>query len=676
MHRRLSSLLILIVTAVGAFAQINIERALTVGRNALFFDDYVLAIQYFNQVIELKPRMAEPYMLRALAKYNLDDFHGAEADATEALSRNPFLPDAWEVRAVARQNLGRNEEAIEDYKGALRQLPFNRHLLFNMALAMADSKRYEEADSTFGVLLKEYPRFDDGYVGRAQLNIVRGDTIAATRDLGLALDINPKSPQALTLRAMLAMEQGADLQQALADMDEVIRLQPNRPNLRVNRAVIRYRLDDLNGALADFDFVVNADPLNAVALYNRALLRAEISDNDRAVDDLNRVLSINPDDYRARYNRAVILAEKHDTQNALADVNALLQKFPNMQSAYALRSYIHHLDGNERAAKADSRRAEQMAHATGTEAAQQASAPDEEPSAAAGGGNVAARFSSLLTLNDDTDSGQEQHFASSSIRGRVQDQNVQLQMQPIYTLSYYVGGSAGDNGMIDTDVYVREIADLNESRALRFVIHVTNSLPAFTRQEEINRHFESIRHYSSVLATGHPRAIDYFGRAMDQLTVHNYSQAIDDLNRTIELTPDFAPAWFLRSVARYRAMEAGRGRVTEVVSDADAQRMTDENQMAINQMLSDLDKAIALSPRMAPAWYNRGTILMQMQDYEGAIASLTRAIELEPTMGSAWFNRGYAYYCMGNGVAATADVSRAGQLGIHTGYSLLKRMNP
>ena len=133
--RRLSSLLLIIVSALSAAAQINIERALNVGRNALFFDDYVLAIQYFNQVIELKPRMAEPYLLRAIAKYNLDDFNGAEADASAALNRNPFLPDAWEVRAVARQNLGKTEEAIGDYRGALRQLPLNIHLLCNMAIA-------------------------------------------------------------------------------------------------------------------------------------------------------------------------------------------------------------------------------------------------------------------------------------------------------------------------------------------------------------------------------------------------------------------------------------------------------------------------------------------------------------------------------------------------------------
>ena len=76
-----------------------------------------------SQVIRTKPYMAQPYLLRALAKYNLDDFEGAIADATLAIERNPFLPDAWEVRGVSRQCIGDNRSAITDYAGALQLLP-------------------------------------------------------------------------------------------------------------------------------------------------------------------------------------------------------------------------------------------------------------------------------------------------------------------------------------------------------------------------------------------------------------------------------------------------------------------------------------------------------------------------------------------------------------------------
>ncbi len=274
MKTGLLSLLILITSFLPAHGQLNTDRVLTVGRNALYFEDYVLSIQYFNQVIRTKPYMAQPYLLRALAKYNLDDFEGAIADATLAIERNPFLPDAWEVRGVSRQCIGDNRSAITDYAGALQLLPHNRHLLFNMAIAQSESSDYEAADSTFAELIRLYPRFDNAYVGRAQLHLTRGDTLAANADLTRALEINANSSQALVMRSVITAQTGGDLHDALADMDQAIRLQPARTPLRINRAVIRYRLDDINGALEDFSHVIESDPMNTTELFTRAVVRA------------------------------------------------------------------------------------------------------------------------------------------------------------------------------------------------------------------------------------------------------------------------------------------------------------------------------------------------------------------------------------------------------------------
>lgn len=636
MKTGLLSLLILITSFLPAHGQLNTDRVLTVGRNALYFEDYVLSIQYFNQVIRTKPYMAQPYLLRALAKYNLDDFEGAIADATLAIERNPFLPDAWEVRGVSRQCIGDNRSAITDYAGALQLLPHNRHLLFNMAIAQSESSDYEAADSTFAELIRLYPRFDNAYVGRAQLHLTRGDTLAANADLTRALEINANSSQALVMRSVITAQTGGDLHDALADMDQAIRLQPARTPLRINRAVIRYRLDDINGALEDFSHVIESDPMNTTALYNRALLRAELNDNDRALDDLNRVLAITPDDHRALYNRAVILAEKRDTDAALADADAVIAAYPDLDAAYSLRAHIHQLAGHTAQARNDSRKAQALMAAY--KPAEKTDSGDSYTPA----DNVTARFTALLTQSTDSDTEPDQQFNNSSIRGRVQDHRGDgIDLQPIYTLSYYVEGTtAENNGMLDRTVYVRDVADINDARTLRYAVYMTNALPAFTRDEEINRHFESIQRYGSILSAPSPRAIDYFGRAMDYVTIRNYAAAIEDLNKALAVTPDFAMAYFLRSVARYRQLEARKGTTDEVNESVNEQTINAHNRIAVEMILSDLDRATEYSPSLAPAY----------------------------------FNRGYAHFSTGNRDAATADISRAGQLGIHTGYSLLKRM--
>lgn len=683
MKRNFLSLTVLMASwalPVTLSAQINTERVLTVGRNALYFEDYVLSIQYFNQVIRAKPYMAQPYLLRALAKYNLDDFDGAVADATLALERNPFLPDAWEVRAVSHQNLGQNTLAIADYAKALELLPRNRQMLFNMALAQTESGDFAAADSSFTHLLEYYPKFDAGHVGRAQLHLAQADTVAARADLDRALQINANSSQALVLRSIIEAEAaGGNLHDALADMDQAIKLQPGRVPLRINRAVIRYKLDDLNGAMEDFNYVVESEPMNLTALYNRALLRMELGDNDLALTDLDRVLEITPDDHRALYNRALILGEKGEFDRALTDINAIIATYPALDAGYSLRAHIHAKAGNMAAARADMRRAEQLMHSqpvmasakTDASAQTDNKAPDSKAPDAK---DVSTRFHAMLTLSAENETELEQKFNNASIRGRVQDKDANVELQPIYTLSYYTAGNAaGTNGMLAQTVYTRDLSDINDARTLQYAVYMTNSLPSFIRDEEINRHFASIQRYGSVLAGVSPRAIDYFGRAMDYVTTRNYASAIEDLDRAIVITPDFAMAYFLRGVARYKQLEARRGSSDAVTEDVDENIINSRNRITVNQILSDWDTALEYSPELAPALFNRGTLQLQMQQYEQAIESFTRAIELAPDMGAAYYNRGYAYLSIGNRDAATADISRAGQLGIMSGYRLLKK---
>lgn len=641
-----------------ASGQLNTDHTLQVGRNALYFSDYLLSIQYFNQVIDAKPYLAEPYFLRAVAKYNLEDFAGAEADARKAIEINPFLPNAWEVRGVASQCLGNHVAAIGYYDRALEQLPHNRELLFNKALAQEAADLFTGADSTYARLLSLYPRFDDGYLGRAQLSLHRGDTIAARADLDKALSLNDKSVSALSLRAALSRDNPAA---ALADMERAVTLQPDKTFLRVNRAVARYNANDLNGAIDDLDYVLEQEPMNYEALFNRAMLRAELQDNDRALVDLNRALQLRPNDLRARFNRAVVYAAKGEYAGALTDANAVVEAYPEMFAAYALRAQIYNDLGDDAAARKDYRRASQIAHSA--PASDKSDGPDmsdgaERPSAE----EVINRFKTLQTAESD-ESDLAQNFNTPGMHGLVQNRRTAVEMLPIYQLTYYTADGSG--------AYDREIDELNAARVLPFVVFLSNNLPSMTRQEDLDRHFESIQRLGALIAGGEARPIDRFARAMDYVTLKDYASSLSDLNAVIDARPDFAPAYLMRSAVRYRLQESGLGRV---VVEGDAEALNAESALVLEQILADLDRALELNPRMAAAHYNRGVILMRLDAWADAIDAFTRAIETDPGFGAAYYNRGFAQFSRGNRDAAVADISRAGQLGIHAAYPLLKQM--
>ena len=175
-------LLIFCLCSISLFAQINTDRVLAIGRNALYFEDYVLSIQYFNQVIKSKPWLAEPYFYRAVAKISLDDYKGAEDDCTSCLQRNPFLVQAYYARGIARQNQEKFDEAIEDYKKGLEFRVEDRQMLVNMAVANIQKKDFEAAEKVFEELMRAHPKYSMNYLTRGAMYTEMGDTVKALAD--------------------------------------------------------------------------------------------------------------------------------------------------------------------------------------------------------------------------------------------------------------------------------------------------------------------------------------------------------------------------------------------------------------------------------------------------------------------------------------------------------------
>ena len=164
-----------------------------------------------------------------------------------------------------------------------------------------------------------------------------------------------------------------------------------------------------------------------------------------------------------------------------------------------------------------------------------------------------------------------------------------------------------------------------------------------------DNHRQSVANYNSYMSDHRARAVDYIGRAMDFVTLRDYDNAMRDAERAIGLTPDYPLAYYLRGQIRHRMM-----RISESDSGDDNAPGHDAvsrgtlRRAALAEALADFDKVVQLSPRMAPAWFDKGNLHLELGDYTSAIAAYSKAIELAPGMGQAYYNRGYIYLKLGN----------------------------
>lgn len=670
-----------ILLPLRASAQINTDQMMRMGQNMIYFGDYELAIQCFTRIIEVRPRTERAYLFRAIALLNLDDYHGAEADASRAIELNPFITDSYEVRGVARQNLGDFKGAVSDYDRALNLLQDNKNLLFNKALAQEASGDADGALSTFNHIVATSPSYDNAYIGRAKVELALADTTAALADLDLVIGRNKNLPNAYILRAGIAMSRDNDYKNALEDTEAAIKLLPHVPGLYVNRAFLRYKLDDYFGAMADYDYAITLDPTDPTSYFNRGLLRAEVADNDKAIADFSTVLQIDPNDVRSLYNRAMLYRATRNYSKAIDDINKVIEAFPGMSAPVFFRFEIYDEMGDRAKAMRDYDNAMALAkeerkqfEAGGSGGNIPGSGPAGTDDVAGAGGGApsgnspeenaeifANRFSLLLTADNEIET--EGEYNNKSIRGKVQDYNVSIRMQEPFMLSYY----SSPTELAPSTYFMQEIESLNATRSLRMLVQIVNNEPALDDPDIMQRHFDSIEYYNSYLATHDPRAVDYFGRGMDQMVLHNFEAAVDDMTKAIGLAPDFTLAYYARANALTR--------LQQLSASGDGEELSYQEQMGrVRRIFDDYDKVSEYSPRSPFPYYNKGILYAEMGDLKAALREFTKAIDLKPDFGEAYYNRGFVQYKLGNRKEGTADLSRAGQLGITQSYNLLKRM--
>ncbi len=134
--------------------------------------------------------------------------------------------------------------------------------------------------------------------------------------------------------------------------------------------------------------------------------------------------------------------------------------------------------------------------------------------------------------------------------------------------------------------------------------------------------------------------VAHFKRAVAYLRdADRDGDALADLNRAIERVPDFAKAYFLRSVIRQRQAELAAA-------------------------LSDSEQAIALGYQTAASYSNRGALrsAMSTPDLEAAMSDFDRAIEIGPPRAELYNNRGVLHVQRGALELAVLDFDEAVRL--------------
>jgi tetratricopeptide (TPR) repeat protein len=304
--------------------------------------DARLALLDFDEALRCDPRKDEAAILRGDCYAEMGDFDRALASFDAAVMLNWTNPRAFFERSELYRRKGEKEKSRADLEESRRLTKQQSATVANQTVTPT-SILEQQARLELSVLPPAKPQ--PGFEQAAQL---LGKTDSAWRNSDfdgaidaanrvLAMNISPEQASFAVMRRGTAHSSKSEVDAALADFDQAIRLNPKNAWAYIDRAIALDDKGNSGAALRDLDEAVRLDPHDALAFHNRATIRLKRKEYDAALKDFAQELELNPQDSDAHAGRAAAFRRQNKNAKALEECNLAITRNPNSFMAHMER---------------------------------------------------------------------------------------------------------------------------------------------------------------------------------------------------------------------------------------------------------------------------------------------------------------------------------------------------
>jgi tetratricopeptide (TPR) repeat protein len=132
------------------------------------------------------------------------------------------------------------------------------------------------------------------YYNRANARLQKGEYRKAIDDYSKAIDHDPQNASALHERCFARAVIGVDLEDALSDCNESLRIRPNDSETLGGRGFVYLRLQFYRTAIRDYNAALEFKPDTAMFLYARGTAKIQSGDGEGGEADIAAARSLDP----------------------------------------------------------------------------------------------------------------------------------------------------------------------------------------------------------------------------------------------------------------------------------------------------------------------------------------------------------------------------------------------
>ncbi len=662
------------------------------------------ALQDYSRAIELDSKNALRYVDRAyLYSAYFKDLQLAVDDIRQAIKLQPNN-DTFHVKlGDIFSQFNELKLAEQSYQDALRLNPENVDAFNNLGILYEDKGELDRAIELYteGTKIEKINPESAAfcYANRGRLSIERGKINDALQDYSRAIDLDSKNALRYVDRAYLYSDYFKDLQLALDDIRQAIKLQPNNDTFHVELGDIFYQFNQLKLAEQSYQDALRLNPENVDAINDLGVLYQSKGELDRAIELYTegiKLEKINPETAAFCYaNRGYLSMEQGKINDALQDYSRSIDLDSKNAFVYSDRAYLYSAYFNElQLALDDIRQAiklqpnnDTLYYAMGDIFSQFNQLNSAEQS-----------YQDALRLNPENVDAISKMAIIYQDKGEV-DRALKLyhnainleKINPQTTAFCFEG--RGDI-YFEQGKFEMALSDYTKAIELEpYSYRYANRADVYVA---LNKPYEALSDYTLAISLDSMSTYLYWGRGQifsDEL--NNQEMAINDFNQILKIEPNNINALNWKSIFYHRnndlsAAIEGYKKIIDLGDSIKKLEIKVEDYGWANINLAEIyqcdnkiekasklyNEAVSYMPEYAKGYYWRAWFsALYLSKYDEAIHDFSTSIKLEPQNPHWLLNRSKIYQMKGDLKSAKNDINEAVKISKESAIYIAERGN-
>lgn len=587
------------------------------------------------KAISLEPDIAEYHEKLGVFLSKANQHDEAIQHLTKAIELNPDSKDAYFTRGVSLDWKGETQAALADLEKAiaLESKPGN----LKTKTAQEKIQEIKESEAKKQTLLSKLDPSAvklgsaNEYVARGEASLKEEKWEQAYADLNEAIKLDPNNANAYRYRGASYFKLG-DSKSALQDYNQAIKLDPNNSDLFLNRGILQADSGDSDNALVDLDEAIRLNPKSAKAYHMRAKVHAEAwydeDSNDQATEDFEKAIELNPNDPEVYVSRAEFWGQpcfRGAEKDALADLDQAIRLAPDNADYYLARHKVKLSVQDITGASEDLTKAYQLdpSNAEVKALVQKLTAGDDVRSQVVQlmmsaqekmkANDLAGSIEDLKRASElDPDDESVKNILSQIPPSMLNGESDLMEESDISEEDREKASQLGMSGIqkYETEDYEGCIIDLSQAMVLNPELANSDSvfLMRGLAKHALEQNEAAIQDFTEAIRLEPDAAYPYLVRSQGYQNIGSYDEAIADLNtvldRQLEIDNNLKQKIYISRGHAYLQ----KGLFANVILDS--------------------KRAIELKPDEPDGYYNRAEAYKQLREYKSAISDFQTCLEL------------------------------------------------